>query len=683
MCGKVASIFSDLIKKADIFSVGVGFNIHNEDAYSTILGGLVFIGYSLLCAYFVVFNFFSFANRSNYNQNLIDVKSDTAPPINLIDEKLGFALGLTVDGTPVTHTDSILKDYITIDVAYVTKYTENSTKAKRNLNLTQCEKQFFRNSINDTFELFDLQNYQCIDPFNNFDLILKGIYTDPIFQYIEFSIKINEEGKNHGILLNDYFLDHEAKMQLFYLDSSINVSNYSSPEYLYLNSKYLQLSFPFLLKANADFSNNTFENDANILLSSSTSFNFFTLDSFDQTNSYLGNDRLIEKKLNYDTLGKMYIRASQYSITYKRTYQKITEYLADSTAIVSQVLFLLVLLIGEYDQFKVKEYIIDNMLKYKLKFKKDNPKGFRLMKKLFSENDYVPENPTRQNTNENLSGPFFSSPRQYSPKNQNTKSTKENDELTSPVVITNKKFLNTLNLSNKINGKKIKVLPKNNHNNYIISNKNNNIGYLRNDIDEQIKPIPQTEDAYVSSSTKTEAIVPLYINYLSPSIQRTYTNQQNNKNLETTNETLIYSWLDLIKIFFSKIGCCKKDKHFRNKEEMFEKGLERYFNNLDVFTYFKKIRELDILNHILLNSNQKNLVDFLSKPSVSLIIKDKESPLAHSLNQFENTPKQIKKFYSSFISCNDEYLKHQSTVNEKLLQLTSYELFQLIQEENE
>ena len=46
--------------------------------------------------------------------------------------------------------------------------------------------------------------------------------------------------------------------------------------------------------------------------------------------------------------------------------------------------------------------------------------------------------------NENLSGPFFSSPRQYSPKNQNTKSTKENDELTSPVVITNKKFLNTL-----------------------------------------------------------------------------------------------------------------------------------------------------------------------------------------------------------------------------------------------
>ena len=62
------------------------------------------------------------------------------------------------------------------------------------------------------------------------------------------------------------------------------------------------------------------------------------------------------------------------------------------------MLFLLVLLIGEYDQFKVKEYIIDNMLKYKLKFKKDNPKGFRLMKKLFSENDYVPENPTRQNT---------------------------------------------------------------------------------------------------------------------------------------------------------------------------------------------------------------------------------------------------------------------------------------------
>ena len=137
---------------------------------------------------------------------------------------------------------------------------------------------------------------------------------------------------------------------------------------IYLNNQYLRLSFPFINKVNADFSNNTFEEDKNILVSSEKEFYFYTLQTYDVSSIYLGETRLIDRKKDYALLGRIYIRASQSSVIYKRTYQKITEYLADSTSIVSQVLFLLVLILGEYNQFKAKEYIIDNMLKYKDKF---------------------------------------------------------------------------------------------------------------------------------------------------------------------------------------------------------------------------------------------------------------------------------------------------------------------------
>ena len=109
--------------------------------------------------------------------------------------------------------------------------------------------------------------------------------------------------------------------------------------------------------------------------------------------------------------------------------------------------------------------------------------------------------------------------------------------------------------------------------------------------------------------------------------------------------------MDLTKSLFAKVGCCKKDKHFQNKEILFEKGLERYLYNLDIFTYFTKTREIDILKHILLTLNQRALLDFLSKPSISLIIKGSESPLTKSLNIFDSTLSNIENFYSSFVNC--------------------------------
>ena len=90
------------------------------------------------------------------------------------------------------------------------------------------------------------------------------------------------------------------------------------------------------------------------------------------------------------------------------------------------------------------------------------------------------------------------------------------------------------------------------------------------------------------------------------------------------------------------------------------------------------MREIDILKYVLLTPNQKVLVDFVSKPSISLLINDKESPLSPSLETFDRSEDRIRDFHLSFIKCNNDYLKNKNENQQKLLQLTSYELFQLI-----
>ena len=218
-----------ILKKIDIFSVGVGFNIRQEEEFGTILGGLVFIVYLVACVYFILFNFFDFASRSTFNQNIIETQIDYAPPINLLNKKFGFALGITVDGSPILDKGDNFFDYVTFNMRHI--YKVNATKTKKNINYTSCTKELFSNSIDESFDLSSLQDYACFDPLKNGDsLIIQGIYTEPVFQYLEIEIAVSNAGMSKTDYLYEYFLDHEVKLQFYYLDSAISVSNYSHPE---------------------------------------------------------------------------------------------------------------------------------------------------------------------------------------------------------------------------------------------------------------------------------------------------------------------------------------------------------------------------------------------------------------------------------------------------------------------
>ena len=89
--------------------------------------------------------------------------------------------------------------------------------------------------------------------------------------------------------------------------------------------------------------------------------------------------------------------------------------------------------------------------------------------------------------------------------------------------------------------------------------------------------------------------------------------------------------------------------------------MEYYF---DIYTYFKKIQEIDILKYLLLDKNQVKLFNFLSRPSVSLAYSDSDEIYQKEQQNRNNTA-------DSYISIEDlneiiQSYKKLMTKNEKL-----------------
>lgn len=81
------------------------------------------------------------------------------------------------------------------------------------------------------------------------------------------------------------------------------------------------------------------------------------------------------------------------------------------------------------------------------------------------------------------------------------------------------------------------------------------------------------------------------------------------------NVTIYYS---LLEVFFVLICPSCSWKKLQKKNILMKKGLDKIFFQLDVLNYIRHMQLLEILNYSLLEPNENIIVQFLSKPSISL-----------------------------------------------------------------
>jgi hypothetical protein len=97
---------------------------------------------------------------------------------------------------------------------------------------------------------------------------------------------------------------------------------------------------------------------------------------------------------------------------------------------------------------------------------------------------------------------------------------------------------------------------------------------------------------------------------------------------------------------------------------------------MNVLTYVKKIQEIDILKYLLLDENQLSLLNFLSKPSVSLMNNNME--YENLLQDFNvNIDKgeidNLSSSYNAIIS-----KEQQTSFDKKLIRMFTYEIDNLV-----
>ena len=239
-----------------------------------------------------------------------------------------------------------------------------------------------------SLEDLNIGNFKCL---SREDLISpSGIYTDEVFSY--FIISVESKDKNnetHNQLINNYLIAHDCKLQFYYTDIAINISNYSQPYSSFLNSMFVQLNPTLIQKKNIFFINYHLYDDKQILRLGKEGGKMKIKTGLSRVEDYAvykGLDRVNNKIEDYETYAKLYIRVDNKKIEIKRRYQDLMEFYADTSSLLLSIFWLLGILFANYDKIKANHSISKKLFYFEGVKYNNNFKNFKSIKNSLNAN---------------------------------------------------------------------------------------------------------------------------------------------------------------------------------------------------------------------------------------------------------------------------------------------------------
>lgn len=356
--GKYKSYLSKL-RKFDYFGVNLTFNIRKHEFYQTKFGGFIFIMFCFIAAAYSSFSFVGYITFSNFNVAYNRLTLDKAPVLNFTQFDLAVAIGLTVDNDASFNKE--LYSLFDINFTHVV-YDKVKGKTKTPFPLKPCTYQSLFNLANYSFDVNKLDQLFCPD-LKNFTI--GGVFTDPWFAYFDYSVNIKPSAMNNITGVQNFFKYHEVIASFFSLDSTIDTDNYAEPVSKFLTNYFMDLDFSYKKSVNLNFMFKNFSSDSNPLYQNFQYTDSIILGDSFQYSQAIGDTRFTDKNPSYQTFGKMFIRSSlNMEITY-RTYQKLTDFIANMTGILSQILLIIFICMQEINMFMAKQSIMKKIMKFR------------------------------------------------------------------------------------------------------------------------------------------------------------------------------------------------------------------------------------------------------------------------------------------------------------------------------
>jgi hypothetical protein len=352
---KRQNLFKKFLLFFDYFGVNITFRKSDkEQDFNSPMGGFIFLLFGILSITYCVINFIPFSQR--LNMNLVQSEKSIIPNslLDFNERKMNIGFSLIYDDNSTVVSDAISSSFI-IQAKLVKMI--NNTKYPTILETHKCQPSDFYNKT--TFDSLGLSKFNCID---NSNISIYGSFASQPFQYIEIDLSLD---KNIATSNPQYYMDLFRKnsilFDLMYLDTSLNFDDVGKPIDSYIDSFITYVDYWNLRKINVYFSTFQFSSDDNILFSEPVSHDSFRLDEIFVYTNYM-NDRL-QNNQNLNLM-KLYIRSSASVTICIRQFQKITEYFANMSGLLSQVVIIVYMVTNYINNFTAEQTIMNKMLSY-------------------------------------------------------------------------------------------------------------------------------------------------------------------------------------------------------------------------------------------------------------------------------------------------------------------------------
>ena len=328
---------SKFFKQLDFFGIIIYFQYDEKhQKYQSITGGIIFFLLILFLILYININIHSFLFRKNINLLVYDQHLNNTEIFNFDDYNFAFSSHITCDNLD----NNEIKDFFEFEFYFV-EYNYNKTldkkiKNKTRLNVKLCDHYNFYNSFNNSFDLYNLSTAYCPSTKNFY---LNGTFNDNYFTYFEILLKTKENNNEHNYYdIIEYFLNNfECKIHFSEIKTFIDVHNYKNPIQRTIIDRYNILEFTKYKKTNYFYKIQNFQSDENILFDNYKTHKSIIFDEYDINNLEKGYERFIQKPKEYNYFYKIILRTANKNFIIQRKYQKLSEFIADSTSMFSSL----------------------------------------------------------------------------------------------------------------------------------------------------------------------------------------------------------------------------------------------------------------------------------------------------------------------------------------------------------
>ena len=640
----------------DIFGVSYNFRYKDKEKFQTSFGGFILILFGVLAIAMAIYYFIPFINRKNYTIVYYTMNLAKTEEVDLFASDSNFALGLSCESNKAEKYNVYeLLDLKSRYVQYIKSRDGTFEKKAKYFEIHRCTYDDFYNKYDAQFDYLNLHTYDCIVAKED---TIQGIFSDQIFSYYEYSVVAKNQSRELTTEIERFLSENDCKLQLVYTDIIIDLDNYENPTTQYLNQIFIQLNPTLFIKRNVYFMNQYFTNDDFLMFvfgDDQVPEKKSLYSRYEEYALWKGINRYETQIDEYEYYSKVYIRAELKKTVIKRKYQKFMEFYADASSLLIAIFEILVIIFNFVDTFYAHHALAKSMFFFKDLEDKEN---FNIMKKMDIIQEIIsitePKRKTSEishvenNSNKNLI-------KNFPPKKTETEKQEiyEDGEETQKEV----KIYNSRNNNNQSDSNLVKTSShlkgKSNKN-----NKDYNYNYKQNKYeekysDEMMGEYSENYPDYKDNQNKRYKNKNAMLNFRY--------NEGNNNDLNESIGTKIDDYSDserprkrkkkkekvenkfnIFEIIVSQLFCCCMCKKIKLKHQANEKANELLYKKLDINVYVRNMILFDLLNLTTIDSIKKPLINFLSRPIVSISQKNKSE-----FNEFYKNfrERDFNKFY--------------------------------------